>query len=342
MVGQDGKMPNKNCGGLNQCNDGTMSVGWGSGANSLDFIIPPIDAITSFVGTSATITSSLSNDLNAGANAARGKDVAFVFVNAMSGELGFYVTVVGNMGDRNDLKLWWDADGLIGRVAAVCNNTIVIVHSVGPVLMTWSSHPNVTAIIYAGTPGEQTGPSIVDVMYGKYNPSGRLPFSIADSESAYGTSIVYDSLGFPAVSYTEKLLLDYRYMDARNITPRFEFGFGLSYTTFAYSPLGISASGSSQVITFTVTNTGFVPGTEIPQLYLGYPASAGEPKKVLRGFEEVVLGVSESANVVMTLRSRDMSVWDTPSQSWVRPSGTFLVYVGASSKDIRMTGSFVL
>jgi beta-glucosidase len=135
----------------------------------------------------------------------------------MSGELGAYTIVVGNMGDRNDLKLWWEGDNLVERVAAVCNNTIVVVHSVGPVYLTWSNHPNVTAIIYAGAPGEQTGPAIVDVMYGAYNPSGRLPFSIADvslvfsflrqtltafveqKENAYGTTIVYDSLGFPDV-----------------------------------------------------------------------------------------------------------------------------------------------
>jgi beta-glucosidase len=98
----------------------------------------------------------------------------------MSGELGAYDTVVGNMGDRNDLNLWWQGGTLVERVAAVCNNTIVVVHSVGPVYFTWSNHPNISAIIYAGAPGEQTGPAIVDVMYGAYNPSGRLPFSIAD------------------------------------------------------------------------------------------------------------------------------------------------------------------
>ena len=98
----------------------------------------------------------------------------------MSGELGSYTTVVGNMGDRNDLNLWWQGGRLVERVAAVCNNTVVIVHSVGPVYFTWSNHPNISAIIYAGAPGEQTGPAIVDVIYGAYNPSGRLPFSIAD------------------------------------------------------------------------------------------------------------------------------------------------------------------
>ncbi|KAF8162824.1 glycoside hydrolase family 3 protein [Crassisporium funariophilum] len=343
VVGQDAKMPNLNCNELNECNDGTMSVGWGSGSNLLDYIVSPLDALTAYLGTSATITSSLSNNLDQGTNAARGKDMAYVFVNAMSGELGFYTTVVGNMGDRNDLNLWWQGGTLVERVAAVCNNTVVVVHSVGPVLMPWSTHPNVTAIIYAGAPGEQTGPGLVDVLYGAYNPSGRLPFSIADNESAYGTTIIYNSLGFPDIDYTEKLLLDYRYMDAQNITPRFEFGFGLSYTTFAYSGLSVTSStDSAYTISFTVNNSGGLAGTEKPQLYLGYPSAAGEPKKVLRGFEEVVLGAGESKPITMNLSRRDMSVWDTPSQSYVRPSGTFTVFVGASIKDVRLTGSIAV
>jgi beta-glucosidase len=147
-------------------------------------------------------------------------------------------------------------------------------------------------------------------------------------------------------------------MDAHAIAPRFEYGFGLSYTTFTYSGLTIKASGTSQVISFTVKNTGAVTGTEIPQLYLGYPPSAGEPPKVLRGFDEVPLTAGASQQVVMTVGQRDMryvffrlafgrrwidwscSIWDTPSQSWVRPPGTFTVFVGASSRDIRLNGSF--
>ncbi|KAF5324603.1 hypothetical protein D9611_004153 [Ephemerocybe angulata] len=342
VVGQDAKLPNLNCNELNECNDGTMSVGWGSGSNSLEFLIPPIDAITSFTGSSATITSSLSNDLDEGAKAAKGKDVAYVFVNAMSGELGSYTFVVGNQGDRNDLDLWWKGGSLVERVAAVCNNTIVIVHSVGPVNMSWSAHPNITGIIYAGAPGEQTGPSIVDVIYGNYNPAGKLPFSIADSEDAYGTAIVYNSLGFPEINYTEKLLLDYRYMDSKNIKPRFEFGFGLSYTTFAYSGLSVQKSGSSYTVSFTVANTGAFAGAEKPQLYLAYPATAGEPKKVLRGFEEIILQPGASSTVTLTLNERDMSVWDVPSQKYVRSSGTFNVLVGASSLDIRLQSSITV
>ncbi|EEB96298.1 hypothetical protein MPER_04589, partial [Moniliophthora perniciosa FA553] len=133
VIGQDARQLNQNCtGGMNQCNDGTMVIGWGSGSNNLDFVVPPIDAIKSYIGHSATITESLSNDLKAGPKAAAGKDAAIVFVNAMSGELGFYFIVEGNMGDRNDLALWWKGGSLVEAVAAVNNNTIIVVHSVGP------------------------------------------------------------------------------------------------------------------------------------------------------------------------------------------------------------------
>ncbi|KAJ7917186.1 glycoside hydrolase family 3 protein [Mycena leptocephala] len=320
VIGQDALLPNLSCNDLNECNDGTMSIG------------------------SATIATSLSNDLSAGPAAAKGKDVALVFVNAMSGELGAYDIVVGNMGDRNDLNLWWKGGSLVEAVAAVCNNTIAVIHSVGPVSVSWSDHPNITGIIYAGAPGEQTGPAIVDVLYGAVNPSGRLPFSIDEDEGSYGTTIVYNSLGFPVVNYTEKLLIDYRYMDAMGIIPQYEFGFGLSYTTFTYSGLEITSTGSGTssavVVAFTVTNSGVFAGTEIPQLYLSYPANVGEPKRVLRGFEEVKLAVGTSATVTMNLSAREISIWNVVTQAWVRPLGTFTVTVGASIRDNRLTGTF--
>ena len=265
----------------------------------------------------------------------------------MSGELGSYHIVVGNMGDRNDLELWWNEGSLIERVAAVCNNTVVVVHSVGPVQMRWSNHPNISAIIYAGAPGEQTGPALVDVLYGASNPRGRLPFTITDVSSTFGKMIFFQRLTFVTVSlrmkaitghpsfilvqdfqmycffsffgrrpiflmlytqinYSEKLSLDYRNMDKLGVVPRFEFGFGLSYTTFTYSSIAISPSGTAYRVSFTVANSGSLAGTEIPQLYLGFPPSAGEPKKVLRGFDEVLLGVGERKTVTMLLDQRSM------------------------------------
>ncbi|KAJ6616125.1 glycoside hydrolase family 3 C-terminal domain-containing protein [Mycena sp. CBHHK59/15] len=151
------------------------------------------------------------------------------------------------------------------------------------------STSNVTGIVYAGAPGEQTGPAIVDVLYGAVNPSGRLPFSIHEDEAVYGTTIVYNNLGFPVVNYTEQLLLDYHYMDAQGITPHSEFGFGLSYTAFTYSALKIVSTGSGAtsqvVVTSAVANTGGFAGSEIPQMYLAYPPGAGEPRRVLLTFQ---------------------------------------------------------
>ncbi|KAJ6599390.1 hypothetical protein B0H10DRAFT_2084688, partial [Mycena sp. CBHHK59/15] len=102
-------------------------------------------------------------------------------------------------------------------------------------------------------------------------------------EATYGTTIVYNSLGFPVVNYTEQLLLDYHYMDAQGITPHYEFGFGLSYTPFTYSALKIVSTGSGAtsqvVVTSALANTGGVAGSEIPQMYLAYPPGAGEPRR---------------------------------------------------------------
>ncbi|KAF9262826.1 glycoside hydrolase family 3 protein [Marasmius fiardii PR-910] len=345
IIGQDAKQLTKNCSlglntGANTCNDGTMVIGWGSGAILTDFVIPPVEAIASFVGDSANVTTSLTNDLDAGAEAASGKDVAIVFVNAMSGELLFEGTLGGISGDRDDLDLWYNGSSLVQQVAAVNPNTVVVVHSVGPVRLDWSTHSNITAIIYAGAPGEQTGPSIVDVLWGAVNPSGRLPFSIADSEEDYGTEIVRLDRAWVNINYTEGLFIDYRYMDSKGIVPRFEFGYGLSYTSFEYSDLEINSSDDSRLIDFTIKNTGDVDGTEIPQLYIGFPEDSGEPEKVLRGFDDVKLAKGESKKVSFKLTQKELSVWDTPSQSWKQPAGSFKVYVGASIKDIRLTGDF--
>ncbi|KAJ7217263.1 hypothetical protein GGX14DRAFT_602743 [Mycena pura] len=187
---------------------------WGSGSNSLQLIVPPISALQRFVGTSesVSIATSLVNDRTAGPIVDKGKDLAIFFANASSsdGACGCMMSV-------------YKEGSLIEAVAAV--NTVAVVHSVGPV--------SFSSIIYAGAPDEETGPSLVDVLV---NPSGRLPFSIDEDEASNGTSIVYNSLGFPV----------------------------------------IESSGSTVVVTFLVANTGAFAGTEKPQMYLAYPMGAGE------------------------------------------------------------------
>jgi len=229
-----------------------------------------------------------------------------------------------------------------------------VIHSVGPVILeTILALPNVVAVVWAGIPGQESGNGLVDVLYGSTSPSGKLPYTIAKAATDYGTSIQSGD-----DSFSEGLYIDYRHFDNAGIAPRYEFGFGLSYTTFSYSGLTISSlstsTGSSATVpggisnlydvvatvSATITNNGTVTGAEVPQLYIGLPSSApASPPKQLRGFSKLSLAAGSSGTVSFNLRRKDLSYWDETNKKWVLPSGSFNVSVGASSRDIRLTGT---
>ncbi|KAF9454903.1 glycoside hydrolase family 3 protein [Macrolepiota fuliginosa MF-IS2] len=341
-------------------NDGVLAMGWGSGTAEFPYLIDPLQAIKARAQTDGTtVTSSLSDtDLNAAATAASGKDVALVFITADSGEA--YLTVEGNVGDRNDLKAWHSGDALVAKVASVNSRTIVVVNSVGAIEMEpWVNHPNVTAIVWSGIPGQEAGNGLVDVLYGAYNPSGRLPYTIGKSVNDYGAKVTYDSNGATTqIAYNEGIFIDYKHFDQNNVEPRFPFGFGLSYTTFQYSGLSISGSigsGSAETgpgssldpwlhedvitVSFTVQNNGTVAGHEVPQLYTAPPTSTRSAPKNLRGFDSIYLLPGQSKTVTMSLSRFDLAIWGTTSQHWEIPSGSTGILIGAHSRDIRLTGS---
>ncbi|KAI1187052.1 glycoside hydrolase family 3 protein [Nemania serpens] len=231
------------------CNKGTLAMAWGSGTARFPYLITPLDALTeqaiedhtrleTVLDNYATDTiTSLVNQEGA---------TALVFVNADSGE-GF-IDVDGNEGDRKNLTLWNNGDALIKTVSSVCNNTIVVIHSVGPTLVTdWYDSPNVTAIVWAGLPGQESGRSIVDVLYGRVNPAARTPFTWAAKRTDYGADLLYkpnNGNAAPQQDFTEGNFIDYRALDKANIKPIFEFGFGLSYTSFQYSNLKIQKTNA--------------------------------------------------------------------------------------------------
>lgn len=342
--------------------DGVLAIGWGSGTANFPYLITPLDAIKARASGS-TVASSLSDsDLNAAAAAAAGKSVALVFITSNSGE--GYLEVEGHKGDRNDLKAWHNGDALVARVASVNKNTIVVVNSVGPIIMEpWINHVNVTAVVYSGLPGQEAGNSLVDVLFGAYNPSGRLPFTIGRSIDDYAAKVLYTSnTQVPTITYSEGLLIDYKHFDKKNIQPRFEFGFGLSYTTFGYSAVTVTGSiaggtrqpngaGSSldpwlhtPVVTvqFTLKNTGTVGGHEIPQLYVSLPASANSPTRELRGFDSVFLAAGASTTVSFKLSRFDFSIWSTTAQRYEVPAGTATISVGSSSRSLPLTATIAL
>lgn len=286
-------------------------------------------------------------------------DACLVFINAMATE-GW---------DRDGLHDDF-SDGLVLNVASKCANTIVVVHAAGIRLVDqWIEHPNVTAAVIAHLPGQDIGDSLVALLYGDVSPSGKLPYTLARNESDYGR--LYEPCKpaspddhFPQCDYSEGVFIDYRHFDAEGIEPRFEFGFGLSYTTFEYSGGSVKAAAAAArapssnlsqrvitartdsiwdpvaTVTATVTNTGSTHAAEeVAQLYVGIPGE-GQPARQLRGFEKVRLAPGESADVVFELTRRDLSVWDVGAQGWVLQDGRYGLFVGSSSRDIRWEGSY--
>ena len=137
---------------------------------------------------------------------------------------------------------------MIKNVSALCNNTIVVLHTVGPVLVgDWYDNENITAIIWAGIPGQESGNAIVDILYGNVNPSGKLPFTFGETRESYGTDLLYEpnnGNAAPQTQFEEGVFIDYRAFDRLNETPIYEFGFGLSYTTFSYSDISVQVNSS--------------------------------------------------------------------------------------------------
>ena len=186
------------------------------------YLVSPHEAIQSQAENDGTsLTTSETDSANEGANAARDAAYALVFINADSGE--GYLEVEGNAGDRNDLKAWHNGDDLVAAVAEANANTIVVVHSVGPIVMeSWIELESVVAVVWAGLGGQESGNALVDVLYGSTAPNGKLPYTIGKSADDYGTQVVGGEDNFD-----EGLFIDYRHFDAEGIEPRFEFGFGL-------------------------------------------------------------------------------------------------------------------
>jgi len=231
------------------CNQGTLALAWGSGTANFPYLITPLDALNQqAIEDHTRLEAVLDNYATDTIKALTKQESAtsLVFVNANAGE-GFIV-VDGNAGDRNNLTLWGNGDELIKTVASQCNNTIVVIHSVGPTLVTdWYDNPNVTAILWAGLPGQESGHAIVDVLYGRVNPAARTPFTWAAKREDYGADVLYkpnNGNGAPQEDFTEGNFIDYRALDKANIKPIFEFGFGLSYTSFKYSNIRVEKTGA--------------------------------------------------------------------------------------------------
>ena len=250
--------------------------------------------------------------------------------------------------DRPGLGLPSAQDELISAVAAANPRTVVVIDAGAPVTMPWLGQ--VAAVVDAWYPGESNGAALASVLYGATDPSGHLPVTFPRSLSQVPASTPAQFPGVGGqVQYSEGIDVGYRWYDARNLTPLFPFGYGLSYTSFAFSDLRVSPSqlagrGAPVTVTARVTNTGPVTGSEVAQLYLGDPAAAGEPPRQLKGFQKVTLRPGQSAEVSFTVDRHDLSYWNDSANGWVVPDGGFRVYVGDSSalSSLPLRGGFTV
>jgi len=333
--------------------NGTIIMGGGSGATTPGYVSSPFDALNQRAMKDNT---DLFWDFVDPAPEVPASDACLVFINAWASE-GY-----DRPGVYDDYS-----DNLVLSIAEQCNNTIVVIHNPGVRLVdNFSDHPNVTAIVYAHTPGQDSGVATVALLYGDENFSGKMPYTVPRNTSDYGSLLdpdlaEGDYINYPQSEFSEGIFIDYRAFEAKNITPRYEFGYGLSYTSYEYASLSVSkAEGAEKFaaypsgpieqggqvdlwdvlahVKFTVKNTGKVAGKEAAQLYIDTPSGA----KQLRGFDKVSLEPGKTETVTLSLTRRDLSEWDVVAQSWRLVNGRIGVYVGASFKDLRLQGTLDL
>ncbi|KAL8915894.1 MAG: hypothetical protein Q9172_006580 [Xanthocarpia lactea] len=264
------------------CNQGTLGSGWGSGAVEFPYLLPPLEALQStFDSDSVEITPLLSNNIpvKAPTSLLQDQDLCIVFVNSDSGE-GFE-SWDGVRGDRNDLFLQKGGEQLVQKVARGCgkgkSDTIVVVHAVGAVVLErWIDLPNVKAVLLANLPGQESGNALAEVLFGTVDASGRLPYTVGKSLSDYGPGgqiLYYPNGVVPQQEFTERLYIDYRRFDKYNITPRYEFGFGLSYTTFEFSNLTLTEKKAKSALPAPRLDSQVAPPT--------YPTDLPDPSTAL-------------------------------------------------------------
>nr|P22506.1 RecName: Full=Beta-glucosidase 1; AltName: Full=Beta-D-glucoside glucohydrolase; AltName: Full=Cellobiase; AltName: Full=Gentiobiase; Flags: Precursor [Saccharomycopsis fibuligera]AAA34314.1 beta-glucosidase 1 precursor [Saccharomycopsis fibuligera] len=229
------------------CTNGALFQGWGSGSvGSPKYQVTPFEEISYLARKNKMQFDYIreSYDLAQVTKVASDAHLSIVVVSAASGE--GYITVDGNQGDRKNLTLWNNGDKLIETVAENCANTVVVVTSTGQINFEgFADHPNVTAIVWAGPLGDRSGTAIANILFGKANPSGHLPFTIAKTDDDYIPIETYSpSSGEPEDNHLVEndLLVDYRYFEEKNIEPRYAFGYGLSYNEYEVSNAKVSAA----------------------------------------------------------------------------------------------------
>jgi beta-glucosidase len=294
----------------------------------------------------AAITYDPGTDNAAAAKSAASAQLAIVFVTQWMSE--------GQ--DSATLSLPNNQDALVAAVASANPNTIVVLENGGPVNMPWAS--NVRAILESWYPGIGGGQAIANLLFGRVNPSGKLPVTFAATEAdlphphvtgltprtgnngADAAAARNQPRNFPVDYNVEGMAVGYRWFQEKNHTPQFPFGFGLSYTHYTYSNLKVDPDAKS--VTLDLRNTGSVAGDEIAEVYVTLPTSAGEPFRKLAAWKRIALAPGATQTVEIPIDPLYLSIYSTTANAWPRPAGDFLIEAGGSSADLPLRQSLHL
>jgi len=293
-----------------------ITGGGGSGSVRPKYQVSPLTGITNAAG-AGSVKYYNGNDVNAAAALAAASDVAICVLATSSSEGG----------DRSSLSLRQNEINICTAVGKV-KKTVAVVITPGSVLTNWAD--SVAALVVSFIPGQEEGNALADVLFGSVNPSGKLPITLPNVENEVG----FKPDEYPGVNlqeyYREQLNVGYRWYMTHQVKPRYPFGFGLSYTTFAVSDIILAG----RKVSVTLNNTGNTAGAEVVQLYVAFPSSAGEPPLQLKGFQKVTLTPKQTQVVNFQLTDRDLSIWDTNTHAWKITAGTYVLNVGTSSQNL--------
>ncbi len=314
--------------------------GGGSSGMVANQVVSPLDGIRKRAAVGTGVSYADGSNVERATELARAAKVAIVFANTHETEGG----------DRPNLALPNHQDQLIAAVAGANPNTIVVLDTGGPVLMPWID--KIRGLIEAWYPGQEDGNAIAAILYGDVDPSGKLPLTFPRTATEIPTATAEQWPGVNGNStYSEKLDVGYRWYDAKNATPLFPFGFGLSYTTFKLSHFSVTPKHVDWNVgmpdetvraELDVANTGKRAGAEVVQIYVEQPAANGEPPRQLRAFAKVNLHPAQTKHVTLTLAKRSFAIYDSTAHAWKFPSGAYGVLAGTSSRDLSLHGEVVV
>ena len=312
-----------------------MTGGGGSSQVNALYKVTPLEGLQNRLGAGVSVTLNDGKDIAGAVAAAKAADVAILMVGYKQSE-----------GSDTSGALDGAQDDLVAAVADANPRTIVVLKTGSVVLMPWLA--KVPAIVEAWYPGEEDGNVVAAILFGDYNPSGKLPLTFPKSlaDVPAHTPEQYPGVGphnKTVAAYSEGVMVGYRWYDAQKIEPLYPFGYGLSYTTFDYRNLKLSAKSLSAAapaltVDFDIANTGKRAGAEVAEVYVGLPSlpDVPQPPCQLKGFARVQVDPGQTAHAQVTLDARAFSYWDVATHGWKVAPGDYQIVVGASSRDVRL------